>query len=94
MRKGCVFLTYFFIDDTILFYDLDPEQLLYIHMVLIIFEAVTGLRVNMNKSEMVPVGGLMRHSFLSCRIGSLMLMYLGTPLEASYKALAVWNPIL
>ena len=65
MRKGCVFLTYFFIDDTILFYDLDPEQLLYIRMVLIIFEAVTGLRVNMNKSEMVPLGAsCVTHSYL------------------------------
>jgi hypothetical protein len=37
-------------DDTILFCDADPEQLLYIRMVLTCFEAVTGLRVNMNKS--------------------------------------------
>ncbi len=38
-------------DDTILFFDADPEQLLYIRMIFTCFEAVTGLRVNMNKSE-------------------------------------------
>ena len=42
-------------DDTILFCDANPEQLLYIRMVLTYFEAVTGLKVNMTKSEMVLV---------------------------------------
>uniref|UniRef100_A0A2N9GJ10 Reverse transcriptase zinc-binding domain-containing protein n=1 Tax=Fagus sylvatica TaxID=28930 RepID=A0A2N9GJ10_FAGSY len=46
--------------DTILFCDADPEQLLYICMVLICFEVVTGLKVNMNKSEMVPIGEVVR----------------------------------
>jgi hypothetical protein len=70
-----------FADDTIIFCDADPEQLLYIHMVLTCFEAVTGLRVNMNKSEMVPVGDAaklpMLATLLSCNIGSLPMNYLG-----------------
>jgi hypothetical protein len=45
-----------FADDTILFCDADLDQLSYIRMVLSCFEAVTGLRVNMAKSEMVPIG--------------------------------------
>uniref|UniRef100_A0A2N9H4Z9 Reverse transcriptase domain-containing protein n=1 Tax=Fagus sylvatica TaxID=28930 RepID=A0A2N9H4Z9_FAGSY len=43
-------------DDTILFIEAHPEQLLYTRMALTCFEAVTGLKVNMSKSEMVPVG--------------------------------------
>ena len=43
-------------DDTFLFCDAHPEQLLYIHKILTCFEAVTGLKVNMTKSEMVPIG--------------------------------------
>ena len=31
---------------------------------------------------------------LCCHIGALPLSYLGMPLGASYKAVAVWNPIL
>ena len=38
-----------FADDTILFCDASSEQLLYIWMVLIFFEATTGLRVNVGK---------------------------------------------
>uniref|UniRef100_A0A2N9J584 UBC core domain-containing protein n=1 Tax=Fagus sylvatica TaxID=28930 RepID=A0A2N9J584_FAGSY len=77
--------------DTILFCDADPEQLLYICMVLTCFEAVTGLKVNMNKSEMVPIGEVVGledlAELLSCHVGSLPFQYLGMPLGASYKAL-------
>ena len=44
-----------FADDTILFCDASREQLLYIWMVMIFFEAITGLKVNIGKSEIVPV---------------------------------------
>uniref|UniRef100_A0A2N9GXU6 Reverse transcriptase domain-containing protein n=1 Tax=Fagus sylvatica TaxID=28930 RepID=A0A2N9GXU6_FAGSY len=85
-------------DDTILFCDADLDQLVYVRMVLTCFEAVTGLRVNMAKSEMVPVGEVQNIAELAdslcCHIGGLPLSYLGMPLGASYKAVAVWNPIL
>uniref|UniRef100_A0A2N9G1S1 Reverse transcriptase domain-containing protein n=1 Tax=Fagus sylvatica TaxID=28930 RepID=A0A2N9G1S1_FAGSY len=85
-------------DDTILFCDADLDQLIYVRMVLTCFEAVTGLRVNMAKSEMVPVGEVQNIAELAdslcCHIGGLPLSYLGMPLGASYKAVAVWNPIL
>jgi hypothetical protein len=67
-------------------------------MVLTCFEAATGLRVNMSKSEMVSVGEVPNLSDLDeslcCHIGELPLSYLEMPLGASYKATAVWNPIL
>uniref|UniRef100_A0A2N9FC99 Reverse transcriptase domain-containing protein n=1 Tax=Fagus sylvatica TaxID=28930 RepID=A0A2N9FC99_FAGSY len=85
-------------DDTILFCDAHPEQLLYIRMVLTCFEAVTGLKVNMAKSEMVPIGEVNGLSALAdllyCHVGSLPIHYLGMPLGASYKAVEIWNPII
>uniref|UniRef100_A0A2N9IL89 Reverse transcriptase zinc-binding domain-containing protein n=1 Tax=Fagus sylvatica TaxID=28930 RepID=A0A2N9IL89_FAGSY len=76
----------------------DLDQLSYIRMVLSCFEAVTDLRVNMAKSEMVAVGEVgnieMLADSLDCRVGSLPLAYLGMPLGASYKAVSVWDPIL
>ena len=87
-----------FADDTILFCDVDPKQLLYIRMILSCFEAVTGLKVNLSKSEMVPIGhvdGLDDLAeLLYCRTGCLPLQYLGMPLGSSYKSVDVWNPIL
>jgi hypothetical protein len=88
----------FFADDTIVFCDAEPEQLLHLRMVLTCFEAVTGLGVNMTKSELVPVGEVSNLTqladILCCRIGVLPLMYFGLPLRASFKASSVWNPIL
>ncbi|KAL4613723.1 hypothetical protein ACB092_07G001100 [Castanea dentata] len=43
-------------DDTILFCDADVEQILHIRLLLLSFQAVTGLKVNVHKSEMVPIG--------------------------------------
>ena len=67
-------------------------------MVLTCFEAVTGLQVNMHKSEIVPVGEVLDLSrlaaLLSCKIGSTLLNYLGMPLGGPYKALSMWDPIL
>lgn len=85
-------------NDTILFCDACPEQVTYLRRVLTCFEAVTGLRVNMSKSEMVPIREVTNLSYLadilSCRIGSLPMNYLGMPLGSSFKALGVWNPII
>uniref|UniRef100_A0A2N9IRA3 Reverse transcriptase domain-containing protein n=1 Tax=Fagus sylvatica TaxID=28930 RepID=A0A2N9IRA3_FAGSY len=85
-------------DDTIILCDANPEHLLYIRMILTCFEAVTGLRVNMHKSEMVLVGEVSDlprlAALLSCQVGSIPLNYLGMPLGAPHKALAMWDPIL
>ena len=80
-------------NDTILFCDADSEQLMYIRMVLTCFKAITSLKVNMNKSEMVPIGEVIGLddlvALLSCHVGSLPLQYLGMPLGASYKVLGI-----
>jgi hypothetical protein len=84
-----------FADDTIVFCDAVPKQVLHIRKVLSCFEAITGLRVNLAKSEMVPVGVVDSMQpladLLCCRIGVLPILYLGMPLGAQYKALNVWN---
>ncbi len=87
-----------FADDTIVFCDAIPDQLLHLRMVLGCFEAVTGLGVNMGKSELVPVGEVNNVSLLAdilcSKVGALPMTYLGMPLGASFKVSSVWNPIL
>ena len=45
-----------FVDDTLIFCVANIDQILILRMVLIWFEAVSGLKVNLDKSELVAVG--------------------------------------
>jgi hypothetical protein len=59
---------------------------------------VSGLRINLGKSELVPIGKVddvksLAH-ILGCRIGSLPMTYLGMPLGASFKSLSIWNGVI
>lgn len=68
-----------FADDTILFCDASREHLSYIILVLICFEALTGLKVNVGKSELVPVGEgsnlVALNNIPCCKIGSYLMTY-------------------
>ena len=44
-----------FADDTLIFCKADLDQILILRMILIWFEAVSGLKINLGKSELVPV---------------------------------------
>ncbi|RVX12696.1 putative ribonuclease H protein [Vitis vinifera] len=61
------------------------------------FEAISRLKVNLSKTEAIPVGEdiLMETlaSVLGCKIGSLPTSYLGLPLGAPYKSTRVWDVV-
>ena len=69
-----------------------------IRLALSCFQALTGLKVNAGKSEVVPLGEVNNLdalvNILSCRVGSLPMKYLGMPLGTSFKTASIWNPIL
>ena len=86
-----------FVDNIILFCDAFRDQLLTIRLALSCFQAFTGLKVNVGKSEIVPVGVVgnidVLANILSCRVGSLPMKYLGMPLGTLFKIASIWNPI-
>ena len=62
------------------------------------FGEVSGLRINLGKLELVPIGDVCNLvvlvGLLGCRHSSLPLKYLGLPLGAKFKESSIWNPIL
>ena len=82
----------------ILFCDASREQLLSVRLVLSCFQAFTGLKVNIGKSEIVSVGEVNNLDALTnifqCKVGSLPMKYLGMPLGTSFKTASIWNHIL
>ena len=61
------------------------------------FEACSGLKINLEKSKLIPVGRV--HDIedlaleLSCKVGGLPSYYLGLPLGAPFKSAAVWDGV-
>jgi len=67
-------------------------------MLLLSFEAVSGLKINLDKSVLVPVGIVDNMDdlagILGCEVSSLPLKYLGLPLGALFKAKSSWDEVV
>lgn len=78
-----------FADDTIFFCDASVSQVLHIRVILLCFEAVSGLMVNLEKSELVPMGEVPKIAILAellcCTVGKLSMVYLGMPMGLVIK---------
>ena len=87
-----------FADYTILFCMANVEQILHIQMLLLCFQVVIGSKVNVRKSEMIPIAVVDNvHALaeiLGCRVGILPKSYLGLPFGVPHKSTSIWNPIL
>ena len=87
-----------FTDDMLIMCDAMPQPLLYLHCTLLLFEAVSRLKINPNKTEMVPIGEVENMGaladILECKISTLVLIHLGLPLGAQFKAKAIRDGIL
>ena len=83
---------------TLNFCDANPDQLVTLREILNRFEEISWLKINLEKSKLVPVGEIHNMDvlewLLGCRHSSLPLKYLGLPLGAKFKEVSTWNPIL
>jgi len=87
-----------FADDILIFCGAQAEHVRNLRCTFLCFEAMSGLRINLSKSELVPIGKVedvesLTH-ILGCRIGSLPMTYLGMPLGASFKSISIWNGVI
>jgi hypothetical protein len=87
-----------FADDTLIFCEANSEQLRNLRCLFLCFEAVLGLKINLSKSEIIPVGEVVDVESLAnifgCRVAMLPMKYLGLPLGASYKSTSIWSGIV
>jgi len=87
-----------FADNTLVFCGANPDHLHYLRMLLLSFEAVSGLKINLDKSVLVLVGDVDNMDdlagILGCGVSSLPLKYLGLPLGAPFKAKSSWDEVV
>jgi hypothetical protein len=79
-----------FANDTLILCKACPAQLGYLRTILMLFKAASGLKVNLAKSALIPIGNVQQVGrlarILRCGVSTLPVLYLGLP-----KALHIWD---
>ncbi|GAU12613.1 hypothetical protein TSUD_132230 [Trifolium subterraneum] len=88
-----------FADDTLLLGVKSWANVRALRAVLVLFEAMSGLKVNFNKSMLVGVNIAESWlceaaSSLCCRVGNIPFLYLGLPIGGDPRRLGFWEPVL
>jgi hypothetical protein len=87
-----------FVDDILVFSEANPNHLRYLRVLLVCFEAVSGLNVNLARSLLVPIGNVDNvaelASIFGCGTSSLPMKYLGMPLGECHMATSTWDDIV
>ena len=86
-----------FANDTLVFCEVSHTQLMYLSWLLMWFEVISGLKINLTKSELILVGRPENLEELAlvigCKVGMLSTTYLGLPLGAPYNSLVDWDEV-
>ena len=86
-----------FANDTLIFCEVKEEQLTYLCLLLMWFEPISGLRMNLEKSELIPIGRVENVEELAeefgYKMGRLPSTYLGMSLGAPFESAAAWDEI-
>jgi len=95
---GLVVSHLLFADNTLIFCKSDESNLGYLRCILLLFEAMSGLRVNLSKRALIPVGDVpnvhVLARFFGCGVDYPPSSYLGLPLGAPYKSIVIWDPVV
>jgi len=87
-----------FANDTLIFCSPCESDLGYLRCILLLFEAMSRLKVNLSKSSLIPIGEVLNihllACFFGCEVSALRSTYLGLPLGASFKSIVVWDPVV
>ncbi|KAL6347549.1 hypothetical protein AAG906_026074 [Vitis piasezkii] len=86
-----------FVDDSLVFCEPSIDQVSYLSWFLMWFEAMSGLKVNLDKSEIIAVGRAENVEELAlefgCKVSKLPYSYLGLHLGARFNEMAVWDEV-
>ena len=79
-----------FADDRLIFCKNSHDQITFLCWLLMQLENLTVLKINLEKSEIIPIGRVDDVEALApklgCKVGSLPTTYLGLPLGARYTS--------
>ena len=86
-----------FADDTLVFCRCSMEEMVHLNWLLLWFEAILELRINLEKSIALVVGELENLDELTlelgCKTGTLSTIYLGLTLVMRRNSISVWDGV-
>lgn len=86
-----------FTDDTLVFCEASQDQMVYLCWLLMWFKAISGLKINLDKSELILVGCVENVKDLivelGCKVKSLLSSYLGLSWGVFFKSMATWDVV-
>ena len=78
-----------FLDDTLIFCNVGKENIEYLSWVFMWFEALSGLKINLDKCKPIPIKDVSNLEdlvwVLGCKVDAFPTTYLRLLLEAPYK---------
>jgi mannosylglycoprotein endo-beta-mannosidase len=87
-----------FADDTLLMGVRSWANVRALLAVLVLFEAVSGLKVNFHKSMLVGINvaesWVLEAAVLGCSVGRVPFLYLGLPVGGDSRRLSFWDPVV
>ena len=88
-----------FVDDTIFFSNSREEDLQTLKILLLVFRHISGLKVNLDKSNIYGINLDQAHlsrltEMLDCKASSWPILYLGLPLGGNLKACGFWESVI
>ncbi|RVW70239.1 putative ribonuclease H protein [Vitis vinifera] len=88
-----------FADDTIFFSNSYVEDLQTLKSLLLVFGHISGLKVNLDKSNLFGINFDQNHLsrlavLLDCKASDWPILYLGLPLGGNLKACGFWDPVI
>lgn len=86
-----------FADDILCFIKVEESLGLNLKYLLLIFETILGLKVNLSKSSMDGIGVGMQETIFArlfgCKVEAWPLKYLGLLLSGFPRSLSFWDPV-
>ena len=96
-REGMGVSHLLFVNNSLVFCEAFLAHMIYLSWLLMWFEAISSLKINLIKSELILVGkveNLEELAFkLGCKVGVLPPSYLGLPLGALHYSLVAWDEV-
>ncbi|XP_026451942.1 uncharacterized protein LOC113352325 [Papaver somniferum] len=98
VENGTIISHLQFANDTLIFLDASVEEVSKLFIILEVFEYITGMKLNLDKSTMISVGAeAVIEAFskeLGCKTEKLPFKYLGMPIGEHWHSTTVWEYVL